>query len=90
MMAEEMAVMPVKGQEASQIGGLLSSDARKRNRAQLQSRDVTWLPPLERLWHIACRGEAPPQYAHHMCSIITERHPLSGFLRTAIGLVDRA
>ena len=30
---------------------------------------------------------APAQYEHHMCSVVTERHPLSGFVRTALGFV---
>ena len=49
-------------------------------------RDVTWLPRLERIWHVATNGTAPPQYAHTMCSVTSERHPLQGFVRHVLGV----
>ena len=53
-------------------------------------RDVTWLPPQERLYHLALTGQPPSQYSHHMCSIVSERHPLGGFVRTVPGSTLRA
>jgi len=86
---EKMVEMP-KAAADSGIGHLLSggvamddgSDAMKADSAP----SVTWLPPLERLWHIATTGQPPPQYIHRMCALTTERHPLSGFVRMVLGL----
>ena len=79
---EEMSVMPSSNGGMAEMQRLLASSQSNLRPA----RDVTWLPPLERLWHLTTTGQAPPQYAHHMCSVVTERHPLSGFVRTVMGL----
>lgn len=47
---------------------------------------VVWLPPIERLWHVASKNEEPSQYAMHMCGFSSERHPLSSFMRAANGI----
>ena len=63
-------------------GSLFAFGANKRD----APRNVTWLPPLERLFHVATTGAAPPQYSHQMCALTTERHPLHGFVRVVLGL----
>ena len=69
-----------------EMKGYLSSKRGEAAKAAKHARDVTWLPPLERLRHVATTGAAPPQFSHHMCSLVTERHPLSGFVRTVLGV----
>ena len=84
---EEMSQMAHKSSKQDvELHGYMSTNATEAAKSLRQAREVTWLPPMERLWHVAMTGAAPPQYSHHMCSIITERHPLGGFVRTALGL----
>ena len=84
---EEMSEMAHSHNRSEiEMHGLLSNRIGEAAKSYKQAREVTWLPPLERLRHVATTGAAPPQYSHHMCSIITERHPLSGFVRTVLGL----
>jgi hypothetical protein len=63
-------------------GGLFAFGGNKKD----EPRPITWLPPIERLWHVATTGSAPPQYSHQMCALTTERHPLHGFVRMVLGL----
>ena len=80
---------PVPREEMTQMPRSPRSQAFSAFATTGDGRDVTWLPPMERLWHLATTGQTPPQYTFHMCSIATERHPLSGFVRTVLG-IDQA
>jgi len=64
--------------------------AEARPARTIASRQVVWLPPIERLWHLATTGAPPDQYTHQMCELTTERHPLQGFVHTVLGVSDAA
>jgi len=61
----------------------------EHNRDEMQMmghvQDVEWLPPIERLWHVATTGRAPPQFHNQLCSLVTERHPCDSFVRSVLG-----
>ena len=46
----------------------------------IPAREVMRLPALQRVWYMASTGDEPPQYAHQFCSLVTERHPIDGFV----------
>jgi len=71
--------------EEIQMAGLMSSVPGEALRAIRHVQEVEWLPPLERLWHVATTGTAPPQFQNQLCSLITERHPCDGFVRSVLG-----
>ena len=71
------------GEVSKMMGGMGSNPTPASTRPI--STDVEWLPPLERLFILASTGEAPPQYSHQLCSLVTERHPLDGFVRSLLG-----
>jgi len=68
------------------LNAVLSSGKDEQSKASHHVNKVTKLPPLERLWHVATTGVAPPQYEFRMCTFTTERHPLSGFVRMVMGV----
>lgn len=74
--------------DAVSMQGMMAKGSGEFERAQRHVHDVTWLPPLERLWHVATTGAAPPQYKHLMCDMVTERHPLQGFVHKVLGLEE--
>ena len=79
-MAEHVPV--VRGEGLSSLNGIFSE-------GNLQDPgNVDWLPPMERLWHLAMTGAPPNQFAHQVCDLTTERHPLQGFVRHVLGSPD--
>ena len=83
---EFMSKMAHKHNKEEIMEEAANSSMKEVELAERHVRSVTWLPPLERLWHVATTGQAPSQYSHHSTSLTTERHPLSGFVRTATGV----
>ena len=83
---EFMSKMAHKHNKEEIMEEAANSSMKEVELAERHVRSVTWLPPLERLWHVATTGQAPSQYSHHSTSLTTERHPLSGFVRSATGV----
>jgi hypothetical protein len=81
---EDMREMPNEGN--SMLGLLGSPDNNNKKKGGAGEEPiVSWLPPLERLWYVATKNCPPPQFTHNMCSTVTERHPLHGFVRYVLG-----
>ena len=70
------------GMGETQSSGIFTFGEQKRE----EPRQVSWLPPMERLWTLAMTGAQPVQYTHQMCSLTTERHPVHGFVRWVLGV----
>lgn len=87
---EQMAALPGWGKDSDTMAQLMLRAPSKAKSSKalpppIEVSSVEWLPPIERLWHLTATGLAPTQYSHQLCTMVTERHPLDGFVRSVMG-----